>query len=73
MVLGAVMRGEPGLGQRPGNVGGQRSQRVVGEPPGRVGEFFALSEGPQRPEVRRPVDLGDVVGEAAPDLVQTVL
>jgi hypothetical protein len=55
MMLGAVVQGEPGLGQRPGDVSGQGPQRVVvmqppavriGKPPGRVREFFALGEGP---------------------------
>jgi hypothetical protein len=55
MALDAVMQGEPGLGQRPGDITGQRPQWVVvpqrpaigiGQPPGRVGEFLALGEGP---------------------------
>jgi hypothetical protein len=55
MVLGAVVQGEPGLGQRPRDVTGQGSQRVVvpqrptvriGQQAGRGYELFALGESP---------------------------
>jgi hypothetical protein len=58
MVLGAMMQGEPRLGQRPGDVTGERLQRIVGtqrsavgigQSPDRVRQFFTLGESPKCP------------------------
>ena len=62
MTLSAVVQGEPGLGQRPGNVAGERRQGIIDgkrttigirKPGHSIGELSSLGEHPDRPEVGR--------------------
>jgi hypothetical protein len=76
LVLGAVVEGEPGLGQTPGDVMRQRIQRItggqwaavaVGKRGHRVRQFLGLGKRPQRAQVRWCVIRA---ARAALDLVQ---